>query len=295
MTGEERSATARARAEKALVRLAHELGEEAHALIVLGGLGPEVLAREAGGVIPDHLGTTDVDVLLITRLGPDADLGPVEVALERIEFGPDPRRTDGAGAAPSTAPLWESSSCAISTTSARERSSVQLAVVVSPRSTYVAPATSPATSRSKSYVVSSPTKPTCSHAWPARPRIPRPRAHDELLHRVARQTLRCLRWLERPVDENLRVEFVEITPERARDQVIARTRVCRRHVARSIRTRRMGYSRHGSGLSNTRLWPRPTSVTSTPGPPARARVASTIAEWPTASWAFGRDIHGSVA
>ncbi|MGI8801437.1 MAG: hypothetical protein ACR2KV_04590 [Solirubrobacteraceae bacterium] len=73
------------------MRLAHELGEDAHALIVLGGLVPEVLAREAGGVIPDHLGTTDVDVLLITRLAPDADLGSVEAALERIEFGPDPR------------------------------------------------------------------------------------------------------------------------------------------------------------------------------------------------------------
>jgi hypothetical protein len=54
---------------------------------VLGGLVPEVLAAD-DGLIPEHLGTTDVDVLLITHVEPEADLGGVERALERIEFWP---------------------------------------------------------------------------------------------------------------------------------------------------------------------------------------------------------------
>jgi hypothetical protein len=57
-------------------------------LVVLGGLVPELLAR-ADGLIPAHLGTTDVDVLLITHVDPDADLGCVERALERMGFTPD--------------------------------------------------------------------------------------------------------------------------------------------------------------------------------------------------------------
>jgi hypothetical protein len=81
---EPRSRTTRARAELALVRLLHELREEPVFLVVLGGLVPEVLSRD-DGLIPVHLGTTDVDVLLIT----DADLGGVEWALERMEFDAD--------------------------------------------------------------------------------------------------------------------------------------------------------------------------------------------------------------
>jgi hypothetical protein len=73
----------RARAELALVRLLHALGDEDVFLVVLGGLVPEVLASDEALV---HLGTTDVDVLLITHVDPDADLGAVERALEQLDF-----------------------------------------------------------------------------------------------------------------------------------------------------------------------------------------------------------------
>ncbi len=84
---EKRTRETRARAELALVRFAHELRDDDAFLIVLGGLVPDVLAA-GDGLIPEHLGTTDVDVLLITHIAPDADLGSVERALERIEFTP---------------------------------------------------------------------------------------------------------------------------------------------------------------------------------------------------------------
>lgn len=90
MTDEERSVEARARAELALVRLVHELRDDELFLIVLGGLVPEVLTRDQQGLIPEHLGTTDVDVLLITHVNPDADLGDVERALQRLDFKPEP-------------------------------------------------------------------------------------------------------------------------------------------------------------------------------------------------------------
>ena len=90
MTDEERSRETRARAETALVRLLHELRDDEPFLIVLGGLVPDVLTRDVTGIIPEHLGTTDVDVLLITHVEPDLDLGAVERALERMEFEPDP-------------------------------------------------------------------------------------------------------------------------------------------------------------------------------------------------------------
>jgi hypothetical protein len=84
---EQRTRETRARAELALVRFAHELRDEAVFLVVLGGLVPEVLAAD-DGLIPEHLGTTDVDMLLITHIEPEADLGSVERALERIDFRP---------------------------------------------------------------------------------------------------------------------------------------------------------------------------------------------------------------
>jgi hypothetical protein len=90
MTDEQRSPAARARAETALVRLLHEMGDEAPFLVVLGGLVPTVLARETIGVIPEHLGTTDVDVLLVSHIDAGADLGVVERALEALQFKPDP-------------------------------------------------------------------------------------------------------------------------------------------------------------------------------------------------------------
>ncbi len=85
---EPRSAQARARAELALVRFLHELGDHDPFLVVLGGLVPEVLAGDETTV--DHLGTTDVDMLLITHVHTDADLGPVESALKRMHFDPAP-------------------------------------------------------------------------------------------------------------------------------------------------------------------------------------------------------------
>lgn len=90
---EQRSRQTRALAEQALVRLLYELRDEEIHLIVLGGLVPEILAAEEDSV-PPHLGTTDVDILLITHVDPDTDLGAVERALQRMQFAPDPR-TDG--------------------------------------------------------------------------------------------------------------------------------------------------------------------------------------------------------
>lgn len=85
---EQRSRETRARAELALVRLLHALGDEDVFLVVLGGLVPEVLASDEA-LVPEHLGTTDVDVLLITHVDLEADLGNVERALERLDFKPD--------------------------------------------------------------------------------------------------------------------------------------------------------------------------------------------------------------
>jgi hypothetical protein len=84
-----RSRETRVLAELALVRLLHELRKEEVLFVVLGGLVPETLTHD-GGSIPEHLGTTDVDILLITHLDPDADLGSVEQALEGMDFTPDP-------------------------------------------------------------------------------------------------------------------------------------------------------------------------------------------------------------
>ena len=87
---EQRSRETRARAETALVRLLHALEGADVFLVVLGGLVPEVLASDEA-LVPVHLGTTDVDLLLITHVDPDADLGAVERALEQLDFKPDPR------------------------------------------------------------------------------------------------------------------------------------------------------------------------------------------------------------
>src|SRR5687768_10231047 len=86
---EQRSSETRQRAERALVWLLYQLRDEDVELIVLGGLVPEVLTRGQEPPVPDHLGTTDVDVLLITHIEPEKDLSSVERALGRMEFKPE--------------------------------------------------------------------------------------------------------------------------------------------------------------------------------------------------------------
>lgn len=84
-----RSRETRALAELALVRLLHEVRDVDVLLVVLGGLVPQTLANEDSST-PEHLGTTDVDLLLITHLDPGANLGNVERALQNLGFVPDP-------------------------------------------------------------------------------------------------------------------------------------------------------------------------------------------------------------
>jgi hypothetical protein len=55
---------------------------------VLGGLVPPTLTSNLPSV-PAHLGTTDVDVLLVTHLTADRDLSPIEDALRAMEFAPE--------------------------------------------------------------------------------------------------------------------------------------------------------------------------------------------------------------
>ncbi|HTR73936.1 MAG TPA: hypothetical protein VMH33_01600 [Solirubrobacterales bacterium] len=90
MSDDVRSAEARARAEQALVWLVSGFDGAEIDLIVLGGLVPEILTR---GVEPGssmgHLGTTDVDLLLITRVDQDEDLGAVEASLTKLDFEPE--------------------------------------------------------------------------------------------------------------------------------------------------------------------------------------------------------------
>ncbi len=85
---EERSAEARAVAERALTRLLSGGAPTSELLIVLGGLVPPTLTGDLRDV-PAHLGTTDVDVLLVTQLTANRDLGPIERALETMEFAPE--------------------------------------------------------------------------------------------------------------------------------------------------------------------------------------------------------------
>lgn len=82
---EPRSRETRARAERALVLLVHALGEDAP-FVVLGGLVPELLTDAHDAVIPEHLGTTDVDVLLSTHTDDGERLSAIERALVRLEF-----------------------------------------------------------------------------------------------------------------------------------------------------------------------------------------------------------------
>jgi hypothetical protein len=89
MVDEERSRAARARAERALCTLAAHIADDDVPLVVLGGLMPEILteSREAG---PLHLGTTDVDMLLVAHLEHIEDLRRIEAALELADFRAEP-------------------------------------------------------------------------------------------------------------------------------------------------------------------------------------------------------------
>lgn len=85
---EERTAEARAIAEATLLWFLHELKGVPLFIVVLGGLVPEVLTRGQEPAVPPHMGTADVDILLITHVHVKDDYGPVERALETMEFSP---------------------------------------------------------------------------------------------------------------------------------------------------------------------------------------------------------------
>jgi hypothetical protein len=86
----QRSPDARKLAERALVRLLHALRGEDAGIIVLGGLVPEMLTRGQEPPAPTHLGTTDVDVLLLAQTMPGADLSHLEKCLRDVDFAPQP-------------------------------------------------------------------------------------------------------------------------------------------------------------------------------------------------------------
>lgn len=87
----ERSQFARRLAEKALLGLMEALRDHDLPLIVLGGLVPEVLTSGQEPPVPEHLGTTDIDIHLGLSVSHEVDLGPLERALGAISFSPDPK------------------------------------------------------------------------------------------------------------------------------------------------------------------------------------------------------------
>jgi len=78
-----------------LIWLVHELGDAELPIIVIGGLVPEVLAREAEMEAPAHLGTSDLDILVAFHAATDRDLSGLEEALERAGFDLDPKIAEG--------------------------------------------------------------------------------------------------------------------------------------------------------------------------------------------------------
>jgi len=88
MIEEKRSAAARARAEKALVWVLDGLDSENTKMIVLGGLVPDVLSGGSEIASTRHLGTTDVDILLVTHVEGGADLSALEQNLRKLGFRP---------------------------------------------------------------------------------------------------------------------------------------------------------------------------------------------------------------
>jgi hypothetical protein len=85
----ERSPEARALAEQALVGLLHGLDGADVEIIVLGGLVPEILTKGQDPPVPGHLGTTDVDMLLMAHVTPELNLSPVESSLIKLGFAPE--------------------------------------------------------------------------------------------------------------------------------------------------------------------------------------------------------------
>lgn len=83
-----RSPEARELAERALVSLLHGLGDDELEIVALGGLVPEILTQGQDPPAPMHLGTTDVDLLLVTHLAVGRSLEPVEESLEAMGFAP---------------------------------------------------------------------------------------------------------------------------------------------------------------------------------------------------------------
>lgn len=86
--GLERSPEARRLAEQALAALLHRVDGAETEIIVLGGLVPEVLTSGQDPPAPPHLGTTDVDLLLVTHLSLETDHAHVEAALGKLGFEP---------------------------------------------------------------------------------------------------------------------------------------------------------------------------------------------------------------
>ncbi len=81
----DRTRAARDAAEIALVRVAHHYGGTPE-FIVIGGLVPELLTRQAGVI---HQGTTDIDVQVDLEIQHGGTNSPrLEQALRNAEFGP---------------------------------------------------------------------------------------------------------------------------------------------------------------------------------------------------------------
>lgn len=64
-------------------------------LVVLGGLVPGVLADSEEEGVPEHLGTTDVDIHIDLEVDASADLGRLEQALEDANFRIHPKNPEG--------------------------------------------------------------------------------------------------------------------------------------------------------------------------------------------------------
>ncbi len=84
-----RSRTARAAAERALIRVVHHYGARPE-FVLLGGLVPDLLCSTSGVV---HSGTTDVDVQVNLEIAAGSvNAARLEQALRNAEFVPDAQR-----------------------------------------------------------------------------------------------------------------------------------------------------------------------------------------------------------